>query len=160
MLDVGCGVGGTSRYLARNRDCSVTGITISGEQVRMARKISGGDEDVNAVICVSSKESEKSERGKVQFIELDADHLADYFKSDETKSNGSKKAFDAVWISEALSHFPNKKLFFENAFKVLSHDRGGKLIIADWFRKEELTEEELKNDIQNIERSFFHFPSI
>ena len=39
MLDVGCGLGGTSRFLAREHACEVTGITISGRQAEMAQKL-------------------------------------------------------------------------------------------------------------------------
>lgn len=62
---------------------------------------------------------------------------------------GQSASFDAVWISEALSHFPNKALFFENAFKVLKP--GGKLALADWFKAENVTETEFANDLKPIE---------
>lgn len=58
-------------------------------------------------------------------------------------------SFDAVWISEALSHFPNKPLFFENTFKVLK--TGGKLALADWFKAETINETDFVNDIKPIE---------
>lgn len=67
--------------------------------------------------------------GKVNFLELDAEKMGEHFAS---KSN----QFDVVWISEALSHFPNKPLFFTNAAMVLK--QGGKLVIADWFKSEDV----------------------
>ena len=57
--------------------------------------------------------------------------------------------FDVVWISEAMSHLPNKELFFRNAEKLLNP--GGKLVIADWFKAQDLTDMELDADIKPIE---------
>ena len=116
----------------------------------MARKFSGGEGIEGFIDIQSSKESttEVGPSGKVRFIELDAELLGDYFGGD----GGSMKAdFDAVWISEALSHFPNRHLFFENAFKVLKSGGGGKLILADWFKRENLTQAEMDSDIKPIE---------
>ncbi len=38
VLDIGCGWGGFAKYAAEHYGCEVTGITISGEQVRFARE--------------------------------------------------------------------------------------------------------------------------
>jgi cyclopropane-fatty-acyl-phospholipid synthase len=38
VLDIGCGWGGTARYLAERHDVSVVGVTISGRQVEFARE--------------------------------------------------------------------------------------------------------------------------
>ena len=57
--------------------------------------------------------------------------------------------FDGVWISEAMSHLPYKKLFFENAAKVLN--KGGKLAVTDWFRAEGLGQAQVEADIKPIE---------
>lgn len=69
--------------------------------------------------------------------------MGDYF------SSSAIGAFDAVWISEALSHFPNKPLFFKNAHRVLKD--GGKLVLADWFKNEGLSQKEFDDDIKPIE---------
>ncbi|KAI4112845.1 MAG: hypothetical protein LQ338_008266, partial [Usnochroma carphineum] len=70
VLDVGCGLGGTSRYLALHHDCNVTGVTISGKQVdiavRLTRDEAGGDETSK-----TPSEPIKLGQGSARFIELD-----------------------------------------------------------------------------------------
>jgi SAM-dependent methyltransferase len=39
VLDVGCGIGGPSRYLARHRDARVTGVDLTPEFVEVAREL-------------------------------------------------------------------------------------------------------------------------
>lgn len=39
VLDAGCGIGGTARHLARERDCQVTGIDLTPEYVEVAREL-------------------------------------------------------------------------------------------------------------------------
>jgi tocopherol O-methyltransferase len=48
-----------------------------------------------------------------------------------------------------MSHLPNKALFFQNTHLLLKD--GGKLVVADWFKNEGLTEKEFKDDISPIE---------
>ncbi|CAM1509272.1 Fc.00g030110.m01.CDS01 [Cosmosporella sp. VM-42] len=149
VLDVGCGIGGTSRYLAAQRGCTVTGITISSKQVEIANRLTEAAAESEA----SAEENEKAAdqdvdgffklgSGKVRFIELDAEKMADFF-------SGQEASFEGVWISEALSHFPNKTLFFQNAQKVLKPQ--GKLVLADWFKADGLDETTFANDIKPIE---------
>lgn len=156
VLDVGCGIGGTSRYLASHHGCTVTGITISGKQVEIANRLtkavveteSSGDAttESEAHATPDSDGFVRLGAGKVRFIELDAEKMAEFFA-------GQEGTFDAVWISEALSHFPNKALFFENAQKVLKPQ--GKLALADWFKAEDLDEKTFTNDIKPIEGKKF-----
>lgn len=148
MLDVGCGIGGTSRHLAREQGCSVLGITISGNQVHMAQRLS-------AVERSGEKKSDDQGpvqigEGNVRFIELDAEKMGEFFRNSPNSAG-----FDAVWISEAMSHLPDKKLFFRNAFSLLKE--GGKLVVADWFKAEQLTPAQLEADIKPIEGQW-HFP--
>ena len=91
--------------------------------------------------------------GKVRFIELDAEKMGEYFSSSSSspQESGAEQqgGFDVVWISEALSHFPNKALFFHNAHRLLRP--GGKLVLADWFKAEGLSEKEFDADVKPIE---------
>ncbi|KJR89150.1 tocopherol O-methyltransferase [Sporothrix schenckii 1099-18] len=152
VLDVGCGVGGTSRYLASDLGARVTGITISTRQVELATKLAeqlaaegtaptpapaptaADAAAVDGFIAVG--------KGHVRFLELDAEKMGAYFAADADR-------FDVVWISEALSHFPDKALFFRNAYRVLKP--GGKLVLADWFKAEGLDTAAFDNDIKPIE---------
>lgn len=155
VLDVGCGIGGTSRHLARHQGCTVTGITISGRQVQIARRLTA-DEDASrkpdeSTTAAAPEEAATTDAadgfsslgpngGKVQYLELDAEKMGSRFEPE---------TFDAVWISEALSHFPDKALFFRNAARVLRAP--GKLVIADWFKNDGLSDEVVERDIRPIE---------
>ena len=98
VLDVGCGVGGTSIMLAQAGH-SVTGVSLSPKQIEMAK--------ANLELLAPD--------ASIRFLEMDGEKL-DFPGEDGT--------FDAVWISEALSHFPHKELFFAHALRLLKP--GGK----------------------------------
>lgn len=142
VLDVGCGIGGTSRFLAKEHGCNVTGVTISGRQVEIARKLSL--EVAGATVSDEKKAAVKLGDGSVRYLELDAEKMGDYFTAEPNKAT-----FDCVWISEAMSHLPNKELFFRNAALLLNP--GGKLVVADWFKAEGLTDKQMDADIKPIE---------
>ncbi|KAK4241433.1 S-adenosyl-L-methionine-dependent methyltransferase [Achaetomium macrosporum] len=190
ILDVGCGIGGTTRYLASTLGATVTGITISSKQVQIATRLSkaassssssASSTSNNPTISSSSTTANGdaqprpqahahdpssspfipvgSSGGRVRFIELDAEKMGEFFSSSPSPSSsgerpeeggqGEERGFDAVWISEALSHFPNKALFFRNAHALLRP--GGKLVLADWFKAEGLEQGAFEADIKPIE---------
>ncbi|AEO63449.1 uncharacterized protein THITE_2108725 [Thermothielavioides terrestris NRRL 8126] len=196
ILDVGCGIGGTSRYLARTLGATVTGITISGKQVQIATRLSKSaaaaassassapsssdgttpanaseDEEAGFIPLAAAESSSSGSGGKVRFLELDAEKMGDFFSSspgrsssrnsssssapgkEEVKEEEEAGAFDVVWISEALSHFPDKALFFRNAHRLLRGGGRGRLVLADWFKAEGLVEggAEFERDIRPIE---------
>jgi tocopherol O-methyltransferase len=132
VLDVGCGLGGTTRYLAQECGFDVTGVTISSEQVKMAYNLSRTAAGLSSGTPTTSLDGDELEivklgAGSVRFIQMDAETMGERFDSER---------FDVVWICEALSHFPDKALFFRNAAKVLVP--GGRLVMADWFRSTEV----------------------
>jgi 2-polyprenyl-3-methyl-5-hydroxy-6-metoxy-1,4-benzoquinol methylase len=173
ILDVGCGIGGTTRYLASALGATVTGITISGKQVQIATRLSNAASSSSSSSSPTATSSSSntangdtqaqdgpssfipigSTGGKVRFIELDAEKMGEFFASSRSSPGDGQEeeegGFDAVWISEALSHFPNKALFFQNAHALLRP--GGKLVLADWFKAEGLDQGAFEADIKPIE---------
>ncbi|MBE9229836.1 methyltransferase domain-containing protein [Phormidium sp. LEGE 05292] len=89
VLDVGCGIGGSSRILARDYGFAVTGVTISPQQVRRAQELTPPGLNVR--------------------FQVD-DALALSFPD---------ASFDAVWSIEAGPHMPDKAQFATELLRVL-----------------------------------------
>ena len=89
VLDVGCGIGGSSRILAKEYEFDVTGITISPQQVKRATELT--PEDVTAKFQVD-------------------DALALSFPDN---------SFDVVWSIEAGPHMPDKAKYASEMMRVL-----------------------------------------
>lgn len=89
VLDVGCGIGGSSRILARDYGFNVTGITISPQQVKRATELT--PEDLSAQFAVD-------------------DAMALSFP---------EGSFDVVWSIEAGPHMPEKDVFARELLRVL-----------------------------------------
>jgi tocopherol O-methyltransferase len=89
VLDIGCGFGGSSLYLARKYKARATGITISPVQVEMARK--------------AATEAQSD----AQFLLMDAEAL-DF-----------PHQFDLLWSVESISHYHDRRGFFANAVQFL-----------------------------------------
>lgn len=107
ILDVGCGIGGSSLYLADKFAADVTGISLSQIQVSRAREraISAGLE----------------ERVNFQLANALSMPFAD-------------NSFDLIWSLESGEHMPDKAQFLTECYRVLQP--GGKLILATWCHRE------------------------
>lgn len=118
ILDVGCGIGGASRILARKfPDAKVIGITLSSNQQKRATELALAQGLPN-----------------VEFQVMDA--LAMTFEPN---------TFDLVWACESGEHMPDKKKYVEQMTRVLAP--GGQMVIACWCQKEatEFTPQERKD---------------
>jgi len=89
VLDVGCGIGGSSRILARDYGFQVTGITISPGQVKRAQELT--PPEIPA-----------------RFQQDDAMNLS-----------FPDASFDVVWCIEAGPHMPDKAVFAKELMRVL-----------------------------------------
>jgi ubiquinone/menaquinone biosynthesis C-methylase UbiE len=102
VLDVGCGVGGSSRCLAREFGCQVTGIDLTEEYCRVAEMLS---QRVGLAT-------------QVEFLQGDA---LDLPFADET--------YDVVWTEHASMNIPDKPRLYREMHRVLKP--GGTLAIYD-----------------------------
>lgn len=89
VLDVGCGIGGSSRYLARRLGVSVDGVTLSPSQQLRAQELN--QDGLPVTIHV-------------------ADALALPF---------SENTYDLVWSLESGEHMPDKEVFLKEMARVL-----------------------------------------
>ncbi len=89
VIDVGCGIGGSSRILAKEYGFDVTGVTISPQQVKRATELT--PEGVTAKFIVD-------------------DAMALSFPD---------ASFDVVWSIEAGPHMPDKAVFARELIRVL-----------------------------------------
>jgi tocopherol O-methyltransferase len=90
IVDVGCGVGGSSIWMTEKLGATTVGITISPVQVEIARKLA----------------IEKSVNSKFLFMN------AEEMQFDDT--------FDVIWLVAAATHFLNQEKFVKLATKSLN----------------------------------------
>jgi SAM-dependent methyltransferase len=102
VLDVGSGVGGPSRCIAREFGCRVTGIDLTGEYCRVATML--------------------AER-------LGLSHLVTYRQGDALDLPFPDATFDVVWTQHAAMNIRDKAALYHEMRRVLK--RGGALALYD-----------------------------
>ena len=104
VLDAGCGVGGSSIFIATNKGSHVTGISISERQVQQA----------------SNNAKRKNITELVRFQQMDY-----------CQTNFPDASFDVVWGCESICYADSKEKFIKEAYRLLKP--GGRLVVADGF---------------------------
>jgi len=121
VLDAGCGMGGSSIYLAKKFNANVTGITLSKRQADIARKQ----------------------------CQTENIHTIDFKIEDAlTLESFADNSFDIIWSLESCEQFYDKNLFIKNAYRVLKP--GGKLMLATWCSDRESYEGELAKSYKKL----------
>ncbi len=114
VLDVGCGVGGSSFFMAKEFGVKVRGITLSSKQVNQAGKTAR---------------------------KLHLDNLVSFEVMDFNKTKFKDKTFTKIFSIEGVCYAYNKLDFLKEAYRLLRPS--GKIVIVDGFlAKRNLSREE------------------
>lgn len=103
IIDIGCGIGGSSLYLAEKFNAKASGITLSPVQAQRAK------ERAQAAGLATRTQFQVGDALNIPFAD---------------------NSFDLVWSLESGEHMPNKKKFLEECYRVLKP--GGTFIMATW----------------------------
>jgi tocopherol O-methyltransferase len=106
-VDVGCGIGGSSRHIARKYGCQTQGVTLSPYQARRATELA----------LKQGLESQSS-----------------FQVADALEMPFADSSFDLVWSLESGEHMPDKQQFINELFRVATP--GGRIIIVTWCHRD------------------------
>lgn len=111
VLDVGCGVGGPARCIARFAEAHVVGLNNNDYQIG---------------------------RAKLLTKEARLDHLISYMKADFMHIPAADNTYDAIYSCEATCHAPDKVGVYSELFRVLKP--GGYYATYEWVVTEQFDE--------------------
>ncbi len=116
VLDAGCGVGGTSIYIAETTGAKVEGITISDVQIKIAQN---------------------------RVLQLASSNFLRFSKQDFTKTTFRENTFSKIFGIECICYAHKKLDFLNEACRIMKS--GGKIAVIDAFLINENLNDKEKN---------------
>ena len=110
IVDAGCGSGGTAIHLARRHECTVSGVNISREQLRLAEK--------------NARDAGLDDRVSFAYADC-SQHLP--FPDDST---------DLIVNIESACHYSDRSRFLQEVRRILKP--GGRIAASDWMARDGL----------------------
>ena len=105
VLDVGCGLGGTARFLADQYGCNVTGIDLTDEYISVGKRLT-------------------------ELVGLD--DLVELHQGSALETPYDDERFDVAWTEHVQMNIADKNRFYSEIARVLKP--GGRLLFHDIFR--------------------------
>lgn len=121
VLDLGAGIGGSARFLAKSYGCQVVALNLSEVENERNRRMN-------------------AEQGLDHLIEVVDGNFENVPYPDET--------FDVVWSQDAILHSPNRNQVLVEAHRVLK--QGGEMVFTDPMQTEDCFQEYLNPILQRI----------
>ena len=122
VVDAGCGIGGTSIYLARTRGCRATGVNLKEGQLEIAEK----------------RVNEAGQAQRVGFRRGDCSRRLPF----------DSNSIDVVVNIESACHYSDRGQFLREVHRILKP--GGRIVAMDWLMADDITAEQCEQHIEPL----------